>query len=885
MIIKKIESGAIRSKEEYVLNLAKYILDPHETDEKLLYAGFRGFLCSDIIGARAELVANAVDATTSAQPTLHLMLSFKEGEQPSNMQVDEAVLILMRELEMESHTALFGLHCNTANSHIHLELSRMDPISKKIVSPNKGFDILAIHRAIAKIEHAHGWESEKNGLYEVLSSGKLVQRKKLNSHRVQPRQRQRDMEHRTGEVSSQRIAIDVAGPIIRKIRSWGELHVALAVQGMRYVRQGSGAVVYVGDVAVKASTVDRNAAFKKLQKRLGAYVPADAGVAIIKQFGPQPIEPKSRKWNAYIGERKAYFSAKDDAKSKLKEQQDSERAQLLFAQRQCRKEILNGDWKKLGEARNAMRSLLAAQHAAEKAALKERHSEQRALHRQRYKAFPDFETWLRLQNDSELADAWRYRHSGNPSFIGPSSVVVAARDIRAFQASVYGDAVYYSKSQKHGVDVSASFIDRGGRIDICGRDDESLLAAMQLASQKWGPFEITGDHQFIQRCVALAAKHGIRLADPLLQTEVENERKQLHRDMRETFHLPQLKAVMDYTRSLQAHHYRVIASHPLGDNAVLPKFVSSNQGGGHDLTEDDLVAVLPRMLSESLGGCQLTIQPRFDKKMTLLVSDISDEKMKFLLSEGFHPSLVIEKLPGLYDILFITSKDELLYPDDAVDAWITFMKIKYGLHAHSDNDSGHLIPGFVFHTPKISGIAKPKHVVKIHASSECLCEKTKQMIISFDEKIVDKNESRNVILNDSVNQIVEHNPSTGESLNLESVAIQRTLDAMKIHAFDFLSRHGKKRIDQSRIDAQVALRLRLTGHQREDVEAAMEFFAPTIGGEKLRSDWAIYARKAADFAWGPAGQRQVEMMQPNIDLARWLALESELVSKRPRLRI
>lgn len=77
-------------------------------------------------------------------------------------------------------------------------------------------------------------------------------------------------EVRRGERSPERVAIEVAGPLIDAAASWPALHAALAREGIAYRRKGSGAVLLVGGVAVKASTY-RRAALGALIGRLGPY--------------------------------------------------------------------------------------------------------------------------------------------------------------------------------------------------------------------------------------------------------------------------------------------------------------------------------------------------------------------------------------------------------------------------------------------------------------------------------------------------------------------------------------------------------------------------------------------------------------------------------------
>ena len=89
-----------------------------------------------------------------------------------------------------------------------------------------------------------------------------------------PSGRAQDLEERTGQRSAERIAIEEAAPIIRQARSWRELHAALAAQGMRYEKKGSGALLWIGEQPVKASTAGRDCSMAALRKRLGEFEPA-----------------------------------------------------------------------------------------------------------------------------------------------------------------------------------------------------------------------------------------------------------------------------------------------------------------------------------------------------------------------------------------------------------------------------------------------------------------------------------------------------------------------------------------------------------------------------------------------------------------------------------
>jgi hypothetical protein len=73
----------------------------------------------------------------------------------------------------------------------------------------------------------------------------------------------------------------------------------MAKAGLRFEKKGSGAIVFVGDIAVKASSVDRNFSMGKLCKRLGEFEPGDYAPEMPK---PEP-EPVSHialeEWREY----------------------------------------------------------------------------------------------------------------------------------------------------------------------------------------------------------------------------------------------------------------------------------------------------------------------------------------------------------------------------------------------------------------------------------------------------------------------------------------------------------------------------------------------------------------------------------------------------------
>ena len=276
MIVKKVPNpNKSASKAVRIRALAGYIRAP-ETDnaaEKCLYAGARGFLCGGPEAQTEEMLALARDAPRSRDPIAHYVLSWHADEHPTPAQVEELVDLLLDELGVAQHQVLYGLHADTDNTHLHVMLNRVHPDTLRAVEINGGFDVKALHKACARIEHAQGWRTERGARYRVNAANEVEPIERVAPERMaRPPQRVVDTEHRRGERSAARIAMAEAAPLIEAARSWEALHAALARRDMGYVRAGSGAAVRVGAVFVKASTVSRAASRKRLEARLGPYV-------------------------------------------------------------------------------------------------------------------------------------------------------------------------------------------------------------------------------------------------------------------------------------------------------------------------------------------------------------------------------------------------------------------------------------------------------------------------------------------------------------------------------------------------------------------------------------------------------------------------------------
>jgi hypothetical protein len=352
--------------------------------------------------------------------------------------------------------------------------------------------------------------------------------------RVKIPQEAKDAENLTGEQSAIRKAQEVLKDAIKDIHSWEHLHGFVRTKGMAYEKKGSGAVIRVGEIVVKASSVSRNLSLNRLEKQFGeswSLMDYDqASPSDSKSISePKPLDKSNdnANWRAYIAERNDYYRDKKrvreelsmtqrEEKEAMRNRQSVERASMFksFKEHPCsRIEI------------KRQRSILASKHAYERAVLKESQKASRDELKNQRPAYCSYEQWLRDRGLINEADNWRHRKDSqfiqfeSPNLGRHESVTTEPKGLPGFNMAVTKQGLrFYRESAPK----EASFIDMGRVIRVYKHDDETILAALQLAQEKWGGVKINGSDEYKRRSAEIATRHGIKVVNPELQT-IENK--------------------------------------------------------------------------------------------------------------------------------------------------------------------------------------------------------------------------------------------------------------------------------------------------------------------------------------------------------------------------
>ena len=211
--------------------------------------------------------------------------------------------------------------------------------------------------------------------------------------------------------------------------SWEEMHARLAEVGLRFEKKGSGAVIWVEEIAVKASSVDRSFSLKKLIGRWGPFI---AGTYPAQQpHTPEPVSAVvTKEWHDY----------QQHCAEIQQEKEDKKRAEAALRQRQ--REQRQSALSRL--ARYGVSVLNIARHCLKVQQKRERFLLRRSRQINKWRKLR-FEAWLRAQGLNRQAAMWRHRSALEENRHTPAPMPTAAPEpkglaaLEAFQR--YADAV------------------------------------------------------------------------------------------------------------------------------------------------------------------------------------------------------------------------------------------------------------------------------------------------------------------------------------------------------------------------------------------------------------------------------------------------------------
>ncbi|MEJ2631878.1 MAG: relaxase/mobilization nuclease domain-containing protein [Acidihalobacter sp.] len=348
-------------------------------------------------------LASAMNATAylsqrfKGNPVYHLTVNWQTGEHPTRDQAAGAAAKMLEALGMSECEALWAIHRDTDNDHMHLLVNRVHP-ERGIVAGPPRFDYLLIDKACRELELDQGWRHSA-GPYVVMRS---ADDQEPEIKRVSKKERERrgligergfelgpepavEQDIEAGPGPSQRagraarnqaappfqawIAGDPGQALRQRLDApgadWQAVHECLAGFGLELRPKGSGLVVagrHDGqEVMAKASQLGRFASKAALEKRLGDFVPAEAQIGIDADGATS--------YGRFVHD---FQMGGDITESGRSDQEREERRNQRAQAREALKLRFLDEQEARKEERQARRKQRTAKHAAERKELRER---------------------------------------------------------------------------------------------------------------------------------------------------------------------------------------------------------------------------------------------------------------------------------------------------------------------------------------------------------------------------------------------------------------------------------------------------------------------------------------------------------------------------------
>ena len=482
----------------------------------------------------------------------HFIISWPPGEVPNFEQVQDTGDHMLKALGAEFLQAVFALHQDTDNYHMHIVVNRMGFDGVPVDLANR-WEVRCIQKAARELEIKQGWSVQHGGLWDVDKEGNIFE----TGLSATVKMRAKDFETFTGEKSEQRKLSEVCPKIFDKCKTWAEAHQTLNQLGVKLQRKGSGGILLVNDIEVKLSSVGRNYSWGNLIKKYGEfeegeYLQKESAQDQASEVEAAPETSEELKdvkdllkkgqpilvtgtWPIYNRERTEYIEQKKQYAEDRKKAREKMNATHKLDCEKLMNSIKNDHYQlnltiMSGKDKNMVRKELALLHARQMAQLRrtirlERHSWKKSWPRFSPGRFPSYKNWLKEHELYKDRASWVNRRklgllSPGEELVGddksPAEEMLwrSVPGILAFQVAKADKTgfTFYELMDKDSSETA--FVDTGPVIKVFMEGEQSILAAMQLGISKWGSVTVNGDAEFQRKCFEVAIRHGIRVKNP-----------------------------------------------------------------------------------------------------------------------------------------------------------------------------------------------------------------------------------------------------------------------------------------------------------------------------------------------------------------------------------
>ena len=268
MISKQVSSKS--SGKSNLGRLIDYLTDPKGKKERVASVNVTNCNNPDSLkwSVKEMQAVQGLNTRATSDKTYHLVISFAPGEDVSAEILAKIEQRFCEKIGFKEHQRISVLHRDTDNLHVHVAINKIHPVKLTLHEPFYGY--LKREDLCKELEKEFGLVPGRTG-------------KKVNSPK---NEKAAAMENIAGVESLIGYVQRTLKDPLNNAKTWREFHAEAAKEGVFFKLRGNGLVVESGDQTAKASSCFRGFSKAALEKRLGAFEPAQTDRSAVKPGDP-----------------------------------------------------------------------------------------------------------------------------------------------------------------------------------------------------------------------------------------------------------------------------------------------------------------------------------------------------------------------------------------------------------------------------------------------------------------------------------------------------------------------------------------------------------------------------------------------------------------------
>ncbi len=324
-----------------------------------------------------------------------------------------------------------------------------------------------------------------------------------------------------------------------------------------------------------------------------------------------------------------------------------------------------------------------------------------------------------------------------------------------------------------------------------------------------------------------------------------------------------------YAEAVNADRYRVTVIRLFADGTKKTLILDKRDGVTRGFTPYEIGQHMPEMERLERRGENLYYTPLSERRHHIVIDDMHIDSLKRLIADGYKPAVLIESSPGNYQAVITIPKFGASHDRDVGNRLAEVLNREYGDPKLSGAIHPHRAPGFQNRKPKHRREDGTYPVVRLLKAERRECAKTLELARKIAAECVrqaEKTRRRELRMQaamppDVVAPVIQaywaHHKYLQAFLRLGVDPHHKYLQAFLRLGVD---QDDDGELDLSRLDSMIAVRLRVTGYSRKEIEAALRECAPQIrqGTHRQEHNWDDYVQRTMAWAYSEKADEQID---------------------------